>query len=96
MLKNYIFKLVCAHVSGILKNAPTPKLPEGFFDSETKNCSPPEPVPSLLGVVSSANDEEELMEADDDVAESKEPLPEGFFDDPVMDAKVYLTIVNVD
>lgn len=81
--------------SGILKNAPTPKLPEGFFDSEIKSS----PVPNYeqninkpMGLqlneaipTSSADDEPEPMEMD---AESKDPLPEGFFDDPVLDAKV--------
>lgn len=36
---------------------------------------------------SSADDEAEPMDMD---AESKDPLPEGFFDDPVLDAKVSL------
>lgn len=36
---------------------------------------------------SSADDEPEPMDMD---AESKDPLPEGFFDDPILDAKVSL------
>lgn len=71
--------------AGILKNAPAPKLPEGFFDDEIKDTSLPEPTSV---VASSSKEEETPMEADEEVIDSKDPLPEGFFDDPVMDAKV--------
>lgn len=78
-----------------MKNAPTPKLPEGFFENEIKIS----PVPSSEQKVdepmapseyeatpsSSANADPEPMDMD---AESKDPLPEGFFDDPILDAKV--------
>lgn len=40
-----------------------------------------------ISTSSAADDEAEPMDMD---AESKDPLPEGFFDDPVLDAKVSL------
>lgn len=40
-----------------------------------------------ISTSSAADDEAEPMDMD---TESKDPLPEGFFDDPVLDAKVSL------
>lgn len=79
-------------LKGILKNAAQPRLPDGFFESEKKN--------SLAAPTAVSNEtdpvEEEETEMDTESEESKNnpqpdvkdnPLPEGFFDDPVMDAK---------
>uniref|UniRef100_A0A1B6FUH5 Zinc finger protein 830 n=1 Tax=Cuerna arida TaxID=1464854 RepID=A0A1B6FUH5_9HEMI len=84
-------------LKGILKNAPAPKLPDGFFESEVKSKlkieavkemtsdgtagSPSEMAPKPLEAMETEETDEEAT------GQSKDPLPEGFFDDPVMDAK---------
>uniref|UniRef100_A0A1B6LLH5 Zinc finger protein 830 n=1 Tax=Graphocephala atropunctata TaxID=36148 RepID=A0A1B6LLH5_9HEMI len=80
-------------LKGILKNAPTPKLPEDFFESKIKSKTTPD-----VGVDEAPDEPTEMpqsaeaMETEAGAEEegaglSKDPLPEGFFDDPVMDAK---------
>lgn len=79
-------------LKSILKNAPQPRLPDGFFDSQNKT--------SIVAQTAVSNEtepmEEEETEKDVESEEEKDasqpevkdnPLPEGFFDDPVMDAK---------
>lgn len=79
-------------LKSILKNAPQPRLPDGFFDSQNKT--------SVVAQTAVSNEtepmEEEETEKDVESEEDKDasqpevkdnPLPEGFFDDPVMDAK---------
>lgn len=73
-----------------MKNAPTPKLPDGFFENNTQNNSSVEldPKPPSEEVGATEKGEPEAME--EDIVDIKDPLPEGFFDDPVKDAKVFL------
>ncbi|NWS97718.1 ZN830 protein, partial [Mionectes macconnelli] len=66
--------------------APTPEaiansLPADFFDSKT----PAAPVVSHSGSVQKAEVQEKIVERKENTAEA---LPEGFFDDPEVDAKV--------
>ncbi|KAF3699420.1 Zinc finger protein 830 [Channa argus] len=68
------------------KNAPSLKveaggLPADFFDSSI----PPSPAISHSGSILKADVQEKSVERKDNTAES---LPEGFFDDPIRDAKV--------
>ncbi|KAK6491706.1 zinc finger protein 830 isoform X1 [Huso huso] len=58
-----------------------PGLPADFFDS----IIPPAPAVSHSGSIHKADEPEKLVERKDNTAEA---LPEGFFDDPVKDAKV--------
>uniref|UniRef100_A0A1B6K007 Zinc finger protein 830 n=1 Tax=Homalodisca liturata TaxID=320908 RepID=A0A1B6K007_9HEMI len=85
-------------LKGILKNAPAPKLPEGFFESEIKSQLKTEAVKEITSDGNAGFSPEmapkplEAMETEEETDEeatgqSKDPLPEGFFDDPVMDAK---------
>jgi hypothetical protein len=84
-------------IVGILKNAPEPQVPEDFFD--LGNCAAVKEINGNEDTV--MEDEEDEKDADDDddsksspdttktVASSQEEvLPEGFFDDPLLDAKV--------
>lgn len=81
-------------LKSILKNAAQPRLPDGFFESENKNS-----IAAPTAVVSNETEPTEEEETEMETEESEEskstpqpdvkdnPLPEGFFDDPVMDAK---------
>jgi hypothetical protein len=77
---------------GILKNAPEPKVPEDFFDLGNRPA-----VKEING------NEDTAMEDGEDSGDDSKPspdttktaassqeevLPEGFFDDPLLDAKV--------
>jgi hypothetical protein len=79
-------------IVGILKNAPEPQVPEEFFDLGNRTA-----VKEING------NEDTVMEDGEDADEDSEPspdttktvasgqedvLPEGFFDDPLLDAKV--------
>lgn len=74
-------------IKGILKNGP-PSLPEDFYDKPKKNVLP---LNLKLGSKKLPQDPEvslEKMEVDKDINLEQSTLPEGFFDDPVQDAKV--------
>lgn len=82
MLSNVYF-LLCL---GILKNytaPPVPSVPSDFFQSPT-------PVlPSSTNVTTETSEKmEEQPESVDDLSLDKGELPKGFFDDPMLDAKV--------
>lgn len=66
--------------TGATKNAPA-ELPADFFDSSV----PSTPAVSHSGSILKADEPEKSAERKDNTAEA---LPEGFFDDPVRDAKV--------
>lgn len=80
-------------IKGILKNSsstapPVSKLPDDFFDKPNNLASRLPPT-----IVKSSQPEEIVEEAAPvDVNKGKDQthLPEGFFDDPIMDAKVSL------
>lgn len=79
-------------LKGILKNAPEPKVPEDFFD--LGNCAATQEINSnedaLMedGEDADDDDSEPSPETTKTVASSQEDvLPEGFFDDPLLDAK---------
>lgn len=101
--------------SGILKNAPKPELPVGFFDSPstTNGVKNDIKIKNPLERLMSYNDDESVDDNDDDkiqVDNDDKPedendndesniklnsdIPEGFFDDPVLDAKVSLYFKN--
>ncbi|BES99930.1 Zinc finger protein 830 [Nesidiocoris tenuis] len=75
-------------IKGILKNAPP--LPPSFFDNNVTTAAPkaknPENGATELPKESSASVEEPMETDEKDVPVSTE-LPEGFFDNPVLDAK---------
>lgn len=79
-------------MAGILKNAPEPKVPEDFFD--LGNCAAVEEIKRNEDTLmedgeDSDDDSEPPPETTKTVASSQEEvLPEGFFDDPLLDAKV--------
>jgi hypothetical protein len=83
-------------LAGILKNAPEPKVPEDFFD-----------LGNRAAVKEINRNEDTLMEDGEDSDDDSEPppettktvasnqeevLPEGFFDDPLLDAKVRINV----
>lgn len=78
-------------IKSILKNSSTgnhkndskgkPEMPADFFDSKTKSSIKKE----LINIRKSEN---ESMEVDSIVLNGDEVVPEGFFDDPILDAKV--------
>ncbi|XP_054283672.1 zinc finger protein 830-like [Macrosteles quadrilineatus] len=78
-------------LKGILKNAPAPKLPPGFFDNgavKTESFPTSSQVdPSSVLTPTEVVAEEPMDTEDASFVDSKDPLPEGFFDDPIMDAK---------
>ncbi|XP_030631466.1 zinc finger protein 830 [Chanos chanos] len=63
------------------KGTPTPGLPADFFDSSI----PTFPSVTHSGSISKADEDEKISEKKENTAEA---LPEGFFDDPVKDARV--------
>lgn len=67
--------------SSVQKSEPASGLPADFFDSSI----PPVPTASHSGSILKADEPEKSFEKKDNTAEA---LPEGFFDDPVRDAKV--------
>ncbi|XP_046884225.1 zinc finger protein 830 [Hypomesus transpacificus] len=67
--------------SSVQKDVPAPGLPADFFDGSI----PPVPTASHSGSILKADEPEMIVEKKDNTAEA---LPEGFFDDPVRDAKV--------
>uniref|UniRef100_A0A1B6EC79 ZNF380 coiled-coil domain-containing protein n=1 Tax=Clastoptera arizonana TaxID=38151 RepID=A0A1B6EC79_9HEMI len=76
-------------LKSILKNGPKPELPEGFFDSKDKMDTE---VRNDLETTTEALHNAQIKETPDvqqegDLVEQSELLPEGFFDDPVLDAK---------
>ncbi|XP_041954567.1 zinc finger protein 830 [Alosa sapidissima] len=68
-------------VSAGVEVAPTSGLPADFFDSGI----PPAPSVSHSGSISKPDEDDKVTEKRENSAEA---LPEGFFDDPVRDAKV--------
>jgi hypothetical protein len=85
-------------MAGILKNAPEPKVPEDFFDlgnhAATQEINQNEDTLMEDGEDTDDDDSEPSPETTKTVASSQEEvLPEGFFDDPLLDAKVS-NIVN--
>jgi hypothetical protein len=82
---------------GILKNAPEPKVPKDFFDLgihvavEERNET--EGTMMEDGKDTDSDDSEPSPQPTKTVACSQEEaLPEGFFDDPLLDAKVRNTV----
>ncbi|CAB1326375.1 unnamed protein product [Coregonus sp. 'balchen'] len=71
-----------ASSSGVLKGAPAPGLPADFFDNST---IPAVPAASHSGSILKPDETEKSVEKKENTPEA---LPEGFFDDPVRDAKV--------
>ncbi|XP_055739490.1 zinc finger protein 830-like [Salvelinus fontinalis] len=67
---------------GVQKGAPAPGLPSDFFDNST---IPAVPAASHSGSILKPDETEKSVEKKGNTPES---LPEGFFDDPVRDAKV--------
>ncbi|XP_023722543.1 zinc finger protein 830 [Cryptotermes secundus] len=79
-------------LKGILKNAPQPKVPEDFFDlgnhATVEEVNRNEDTVMEDGEYPSDDDSEPPPETTKTVASSQEEvLPEGFFDDPLLDAK---------
>lgn len=74
---------------GILKNgaATNSALPADFFDNANKGKAAPKTETKKTEEVES-EDVEMTEEKEDEKDQSQAPLPEGFFDDPIMDAKV--------
>ncbi|XP_075231112.1 zinc finger protein 830-like [Lycorma delicatula] len=87
-------------IKGILKNAPKPELPEGFFDSPSTTVNnvkisnetviPLERLQSSINEIVEVNnndERDETEEMEEDKPKGNSDIPEGFFDDPVLDAK---------
>ncbi|PNF28637.1 hypothetical protein B7P43_G08707 [Cryptotermes secundus] len=78
-------------LKGILKNAPQPKMPEDLFDLENHaivEVNRNEETVMEDGEDPSDDDSEPPPETTKTVASNQEEvLPEGFFDDPLLDAK---------
>jgi hypothetical protein len=82
---------------GILKNAPEPKVPKDFFDSESHVA-----VEEVNQTEDATMEDAKDADSDDSepspqpvktvVSSHEEALPEGFFDDPLLDAKVRNTV----
>ncbi|KAF6204103.1 hypothetical protein GE061_002443 [Apolygus lucorum] len=70
-------------LKGILKNAPP--VPQGFFDDVIVSPSPSK-IPETTASVSTEEQEPMEMETNEEGSAATE-LPEGFFDNPVLDAK---------
>ncbi|XP_023833033.1 zinc finger protein 830-like [Salvelinus sp. IW2-2015] len=71
-----------ASSSGVQKGTPAPGLPADFFDNST---IPAVPAASHSGSILKPDETEKSVEKKENTPEA---LPEGFFDDPVRDAKV--------
>ncbi|XP_010883828.1 zinc finger protein 830 [Esox lucius] len=71
-----------ASSSGLQKGLPAPGLPADFFDNST---IPAVPAASHSGSILKPDETEKSVEKRENTPEA---LPEGFFDDPVRDAKV--------
>lgn len=66
----------------------------GFVLGILKNKQAEEPVSVPTPILRSTNNEDSNeMEVDTEVETSSNTLPEGFFDDPVMDAKVIFSLI---
>ena len=74
--------LGAASSSGVQKGTPAPGLPADFFDNGT---IPAVPAASHSGSILKPDETEKSVEKKENTPEA---LPEGFFDDPVRDAKV--------
>jgi hypothetical protein len=82
---------------GILKNAPEPKVPRDFFDlgnhEAVEEMNQTQDTVMDDEVVADSKDSESSCQPTKTVAScQEETLPEGFFDDPLLDAKVRHTL----
>lgn len=66
-------------------------LPEDFFDSSNSSKKK-----LIVAPTTSETEKKEPEEEENKVAESKDALPEGFFDDPKLDAKASFNFNIVD
>jgi hypothetical protein len=84
---------------GILKNAPEPKAPNDFFDlgnlGAVEEINQNEDTVMEVGEDGDSDDSEPSPETTKTVPSSQEDtLPEGFFDDPLLDAKVRNSVAH--
>jgi hypothetical protein len=83
---------------GILKNSPEPKVPRDFFDlgnhAAVEEMNQTQNTVMEDEVVADNKDSEPSCQPIKTVASfQEEALPEGFFDDPLLDAKVRHTVL---
>jgi hypothetical protein len=86
---------------GILKNAPEPKVPRDFFDlgnhATVEEVNRTQKAVMEDEVVEDNKDSEPSRQSTKTVAScQEEALPEGFFDDPLLDAKVRYTVLTCE